>query len=113
MINIYVCKMCGKVYFCSLLLKKHEMCHIKKQPVICKYRGQTFKNKKYCDMHQKNMHFTSSLSKEFKCKLCHKVFKTKEFCIRHYGMGYKCIICFKVFISKSHLIRHLNSVQLN
>lgn len=109
--------MCGKVYSSSVLLKKHEMCHTEKQPVICKHCGRTFKKKRYCDTHIKNMHFTSSLLKKFKCKLCHKVFKTKEYCNRHfnrhYGKGYKCIICCKVFVSKSHLIRHLNSVHLN
>ncbi|XP_066147803.1 zinc finger protein OZF-like [Euwallacea fornicatus] len=75
----FTCDKCGKGFFTTHSLKRHQIIHSGEKPHSCKICQKAFRQKTAMDVHMK----THSDVRNFCCELCSKTFKYKQHLQRH------------------------------
>ncbi|XP_068222897.1 gastrula zinc finger protein XlCGF46.1-like, partial [Palaemon carinicauda] len=118
--NAFVCQECGACYKTQASLDNHLLLHSKGYedctndgwPFTCHLCNEKLSSKVALGNHISQTHSTQN----FKCPLCDKTFKTKQFLLGHSLRKHKigdqkfpCPVCSKVFQIPKDLRRHMQS----
>ncbi|KAL6489413.1 hypothetical protein MHYP_G00031540 [Metynnis hypsauchen] len=113
--KVYVCSICGKMYFSDASFRKHQMTHVdhkKNWEFSCKECGKSFARSAGLAVHMR-YHRQANLDElhSFHCEQCNKDFRTTDTYMAHQKMHKRkpfwCHKCRKGFERRETLDKHL------